>query len=143
MNIPKVVIPFTFFLVVSCSDDSQVTTKDPLTGTWQLEYYDDSNEGTLIVPGNETAILTFRNGNLSGKIGFNTIANGTFAHEGEILTLSYGISEIGGSQWEERFQESLAALYDEGMLYIPVTLFKSELIFHYGGQSTMHFHKKN
>ena len=141
--VAKILPLFMVLFVTSCSNDDNLSTWDSLSGTWQLEYYDELDEGTLSVPKEETTVLTFANGTLAGKIGFNTIAGGSYALENKILILSYGITEVGGSLWEVRFRESLVDLYKERAFHIPISLSEDELIFHYGTQSTMHFRKKD
>ncbi len=129
-----------FFEVTDITLDTTTPTSDDLVGFWQLSHYETADG--RIDPPNDDKPVYWRlkyNGTMNGMAGNNFIESGQYDLDGGILTLSYGVTEIASTEWEERYYGALQNTINGEAFRIPYILEDGELILNYRNDDTMHF----
>lgn len=74
-----------------------------------------------------------------GMAGNNFIENGEYNVKDDQLIITYSITEINSTEWEERFYNAIRHSWNGEAYVLPYVLENKELILNYVGNDIMHF----
>ena len=140
----KVTLVFLCLLILlpSCADDSETNPLDDFVGTWELSYYETSDNEKIESPNDgKPVVLTLKsNGTYNGSAGNNEIMGEYHIEEGKII-LTFYTSEMANTEWEKLFHETLEIMREDNEYVFPYGLEDNDLILSYDLDSSMHFIK--
>jgi hypothetical protein len=132
-----------YFEVTEIQIDTTAPSSDDLVGFWQLSHYQ-TPEGRIDPPNDDKPVywrLKY-NGTMNGMAGNNFLEAGQYGISDGFLTLTFGVTEVAATEWEERFYSAIAQTFNGEALVIPYSIENGELVLNYSDDDTMHFERK-
>lgn len=128
------------FLMVSCTNNES-NNQGNILGNWQLEKYEDAEEGTILPPNDGKPIqMNFKSGEYEGLAGNNEI-HGDYRTDDGKLIFTLTTTEINNTEWELQFKGAIEKKRQGNQYIMKYSLNGNELTFSYAEQSTMYFKK--
>lgn len=129
------------FAGAGCDEEDPVQNSKKPIGSWQLDYYQTEENGRINAPNDGKPVYwTFKaDGTYEGMAGNNFMEHGEFKVEGDQLIFRHAVTEIIGTDWEERFYDALRHSWNGEAHVMPYVLENNEFVLNYVDNDTMHF----